>query len=171
MNGATSRTMSSHDDKPMASHLPVGETWIVVASQSQARLFRYMGLKSGLKLIEKIQHPEGRLLDRELGGDRPGRSFSSVGHGGRSAYSEEHGPHEEVALDFARALAEKLRAAHGRNEFSALMLVAESRFLGMLKSCLDEQTSKALVATLDREYHQKSSSELSRKIDEYLVSA
>jgi protein required for attachment to host cells len=163
--------MSSHDDKPMASHLPVGETWIVVASQSQARLFRYMGLKSGLKLIEKIQHPEGRLLDRELGGDRPGRSFSSVGHGGRSAYSEEHGPHEEVALDFARALAEKLRAAHGRNEFSALMLVAESRFLGMLKSCLDEQTSKALVATLDREYHQKSSSELSRKIDEYLVSA
>jgi protein required for attachment to host cells len=164
--------MSAHpDDKPMASHLPVGETWIVVASQSQARFFRYLGLKSGLKLVEKIQHPEGRLQDREIGTDRPGRAFASFGQGSRSAYSEERGPHEEVALDFARSLAEKLRVAHGRNEFRALMLVAESRFLGMLKSCLDEGTQKALVATLDREYHQKSSSELSRKVAEYLVAA
>jgi len=155
----------------MASQLPVGETWIVVASQSQARIFRYLGLKSGLRLVEKIQHPEGRLLDRELGADRQGRSFSSVGHGGRSAYEDERSPHVEVAWDFARRLAAQLQAARGRNEFRALMLVAEAKFLGILKSCLDEQTKKVLVATLDREYHQKSSSELSRHIDEYLLSA
>ncbi|MBU6374907.1 MAG: host attachment protein [Bdellovibrionales bacterium] len=164
--------MSSHtDSKPMASHLPVGETWIVVASQSQARIFRYLGLKSGLELVEKIQHPEGRLLDRELGADRPGRSFSSAAAGGRSSYSEERTPHEQQAWEFARRLAGRLKAARGRNEFRALMLVAESRFLGILKSCLDQQTQKILVATLDREYHQKSSSELSRQIQQYLLSA
>ncbi len=155
----------------MASHLPVGETWIVVASQSQARIFRYLGLKSGLKLIEKIQHPEGHLKDTELGADRHGRSFSSVGHGGRSAYEDERSPHEQMAWTFARELADKLRAARGRNEFRALMLVAEAGFLGILKSCLDEQTRKVLVATLDREYHQKSSSQLSKHIEEYLLTA
>lgn len=164
--------MSSHsDEKPLASQLPVGETWIVVASQSQARFFRYLGLQSGLKLVEKIQHPEGRLKDVEMGADRHGRSFSSFGHAGRSAYTDERSPHEEKAWEFARNLAEKLRAAHGRNEFSSLMLVAEARFLGILKACLDEQTRKVLVATLDREYHQKSSSELSRRLEDYLVSA
>ncbi|NDD92032.1 host attachment protein, partial [bacterium] len=117
--------MSSHSDaKPMASLLPVGETWIVVASQHQARIFRYLGLKSGLQLVEKIQHPEGKLLDRELGADRPGRSFSTFSHGGRSSYSDERSPHEEVAWDFARRLASQLQAARGRNEFRALMLVA-----------------------------------------------
>ncbi|MEN9723403.1 MAG: hypothetical protein RJB38_1389 [Pseudomonadota bacterium] len=158
-------------DRPLAAHLPLGETWILVASQSQARIFQYLGLKSGLKLVEKIQHPEGRLLDRDLGADRHGRSFSSMGQGGRSAYSDERSPHEQQAWDFAHQLASRLRSARGRNEFRSLMLVAEARFLGILKSCLDEQTRKVLVATLDREYHQKSSSELSRQIEDYLLSA
>ncbi len=160
---------SKADSKPLASHLPVGETWIVIASQSQARIFRYLGMKTGLRLVEKIQHPEGRLLDRALGADRHGRSFSTGSRRSRSAYTDEKSPHEQTAWAFARQLADQIRIARGRNEFRALMVVAESRFLGILKSCLDEQTLKLLVATLDRDYHQKSSSQLSRQIQSYLL--
>lgn len=139
-----------------------------MANRSQARIFRYMGLKHGLTLLEKIQNPEGRLKSVELGADRPGRVFSSMA-AGHSSYSEEVDPHSEMAVHFARSLAERLRQARGRNEFDALMLVAEAGFLGKLKGALDEQTLKIVVATLDRDYHQKSSSELSRHVDRYLV--
>jgi len=162
--------MSAHPDaKPMASQMPPGETWILVANQSQARIFRYLGLKSGLKLVEKIQHPEGRLKDHELGADRPGRTESSVSWG-RSSYSEEHPPHEEMAWEFARRLTRRLQEARGRNEFRALMLVAEAGFMGKLKSTLDAQTAKVVVGTLPKAFHQKSSRELSQQIERFLLS-
>jgi protein required for attachment to host cells len=157
-----------HQLKPLAAHLPVGETWILVANRSQARIFRYLGLRSGLELIEKIEHPESKRPSRDFISDRPGRVFDSMGSG-RHSLSTELEAHDRQALEFARDLAEKLRASRGRNEFSRLMLVAEARFLGMLKGALDEQTRKALVATLDRDFHQKSSSQLSRHVEQYLV--
>lgn len=157
-----------HQLRPLAAHLPVGETWILVANRTQARIFRYLGLRSGLELVDKIRHPENRLPSREFISDRPGRSFDTMG-AGRHALSTEVEAHDQRALEFARELAEKLRAAHGRNEFSRLMLVAEARFLGMIKGALPDQTLKSVVATLDRDFHQKSSSELSRHLDQYLV--
>jgi protein required for attachment to host cells len=115
-----------------------------------------------------MNHPESRLKTSEFTSDRPGRVFDSVGFG-RHSLSTEVEAHDERALEFARQLAHKLRVARGRNEFHHLMLVAEAGFLGRLKQVLDDQTLKSLVATLDRDYCQKSSSELSRHLDEYLV--
>ncbi len=157
-----------HLARPLAAHLPVGETWILVANRSQARIFRYLGLRSGLELVEKIRHPESRERTGQMISDRPGRVFDSIGSG-RHSLSTEVDAHDERALEFARSLAERLRAARGRNEFSRLMIVAEAGFLGRIKQALDGQVLKSVVATLDRDFHQKSSSELSRHVEEYLV--
>jgi protein required for attachment to host cells len=152
----------------MAAHLRINDTYIVVANRSQARIFKYMGLKSGLELLEKFNHPTSRLHNRDLVSDRPGRS-SDRSRVARHALSSEVDPHDEQAVEFAREIAEKLRVARGRNEYSRLMLVAEAGFLGKLKQALDAGTMGCLVATLDRDFHQKSSSELSRHLDQYLV--
>lgn len=160
--------MAQHEQRPMASHLPIHDTYIVVANRFQARIFRYLGLKSGLELVEKFYHPASRLRTGELVSDRPGRS-SDRGRVARHSLTTEVEAHDEEAIAFAREIAQKLRQARGRNEFSRLMLVAEAGFLGKLKQALDGGTLESLVATLDRDFHQKSSSELSRHLDRYLV--
>ncbi len=160
--------MAQHEQRPLAAHLRVQDTYIVVANRSQARIFRYLGLKSGLELVEKFNHPASRLKNGELVSDRPGRSSDRM-RVARHSLSTEVDAHDEEAVHFAREIAEKLRVARGRNEFSSLMLVAEAGFLGKLKQALDAQTLGSVVATLDRDFHQKSTSELSRNLDEYLV--
>lgn len=83
--------------------------------------------------------------------------------------STEVDAHDEEAVQFTRETAENLRAAKEWNEFLRLMLVAEAGFLGKLKRAPDAQMLGSVIATLDRDFHQKSSSEPSLRLDGYLV--
>jgi protein required for attachment to host cells len=113
-------------------------TWIVVGHRAGARIVEHT--RSGLKLIEEIDHAAGRLKDNEIESDRPGRAFSSVGTG-RSAYSPHETAHDHAAQTFASQLAQTLRAARNEHRFDRLVLVAEPRFLGMMRGALDGATA------------------------------
>jgi protein required for attachment to host cells len=113
-------------------------TWIVVAHRAGARIIEHT--RSGLQLVSEIEHAAGRLKDNEMGSDRPGRAFSSAGTG-RSAYSPRETAHDHAAHTFANELAQTLRAARNEHRFERLVLVAEPRFLGMLRGALDDATA------------------------------
>lgn len=126
------------------------KSWILVAHRGGARLFENNGPGTGLKLLEDIPHPAGRLKDGEINADKPGRAFDSFGDG-RHSMSKEHDPTEHVAQQFAKQLCEKLDLGRTQNHYSKLILVAEPRFLGLLRAALPAHTAALVSATLDKD--------------------
>ena len=85
----------------------------------------------------------------EQGSDKPGRSFSSVGHG-RSAV-EQTDWHEESERAFLKTLAERLTVAVTTGETSALTMVAPPRALGMIRADYSPAVRKALHGEVDKD--------------------
>jgi protein required for attachment to host cells len=118
-------------------------SWVLVAHRSGARFFEHRGPGKPLTLIEAIDHPEGRLQDRDLDTDRPGRSGEGAG---RHHPTQPHeAAHEHVARMFAKSLAQRLSSGRQSHAFGRLVLVAEPHFLGYLEKELDGPTH-ALVS-------------------------
>lgn len=124
-------------------------TWILVAHRGGARLFENSGPGRGLKLVEEIDHPEGRLKSGEINADRPGRTFDTFHR--RHGVSQEHEAAEQVSLMFAKRLCDRLDAARARNRYSHLVLVAEPRLLGELRAAMDKHTAALVSAALDKD--------------------
>ena len=127
----------------------MNKTWILIAHRAGARIFENDGPGKGLRRIEDIPHPAGRLKNREIGSDKPGRSFDSHGVG-RHALGKEHDPVETVAQEFARALAARLDSGRTKNAYGKLVLVVEPRFLGMLRAALPAHTAALVSATIEK---------------------
>lgn len=125
-------------------------TWILVAQRAGAKLYEHRKAGGPLALVREFPHPEGRLKDREIETDRPGRSYESQGVRS-SSYTREVSAHEELALHFARELGEMLGSARAKNEYGRLVLVAEPRFLGLLRESLDPRTNDVVVGTVNKQ--------------------
>ena len=125
-------------------------TWILTANRSGATLFETDGKGQPIHRLQDIPHPEGRLQNQQIVADKPGRAFDSLRQG-RHGMSTEHEPTEEVALEFARILAELLDKGRTLHAFGKLVLVAEPRFLGMLRAALDPHTAALVVKTVHKD--------------------
>ena len=135
--------------------------WIVVGHRAGARILRHT--RTGFRLVSEISHEAGRLKDGEINSDRPGRAYDRTG-GGRHAMSSQETAHDHVAGVFARELAEVLRVARHEQRFDRLALVAEPRFLGMLRAALDEQTAALVHATIGKDLAQVPLHELAPRL-------
>lgn len=122
-------------------------TWIVVANNSLARFFTAETQSSPLTEIEALTHLEGRLHDREITSDLPGKikGEGAVGH----AFEQPTDPKKHEAENFAHTVAKHLEAAHNKHQFEQLLLVAEPSFLGLLRNQLSEQLKKLVCFELD----------------------
>jgi protein required for attachment to host cells len=128
----------------------MAKTWILVAHRSGARLFENSGPGKGLELLQNIDNPAGKLKNQEINSDKPGRSFDRRG-GGRHAYSAEQDPTTHVAEHFAKQLGALLEDGRTEQRYSRLVLVADPRFLGLLRGSLPAQTAALVSATLDKD--------------------
>lgn len=128
----------------------MGKTWILVAHRSGARLFENRGPGKGIELLQTLEHPAGKLKNHEIDSDKHGRSFDRRGTG-RHAYSSEQEPTTHVAEQFAKQLAALLEDGRVQSRYHRLVLVAEPRFLGILRAELSAPTSALVTATLDKD--------------------
>jgi len=87
---------------------------------------------------------------RDQGTDAPGRAFSSVGMGARSAV-ESSDWHEIEKEHFARELAERLDAAVESGELKELVIVAPPRALGELRHRLSARTAARVVGEIGKD--------------------
>jgi len=148
----------------------MAKTWILVGHEAGARVFENRGPGKGLELVETIEHPEGRLRDRDIDSDRPGRSFrKDSGDPRRSAMSRGEGPHDRVIADFARALADKLQHGRVENQYERLVLVAPPGFLGLLRASLDGPTAELVVGSIDKDLATRKESELIKHLGEVIA--
>lgn len=143
----------------------MAKRWILVAHRSGARLFENRGPGKGLELLQTLEHPAGKLKNRQIDSDKHGRSFDRRG-GGRHAYTAEQEPTVHVAEQFAKQLAALLDEGRTQQRYVQLVLVAEPRFLGILRSTLAAPTAALVSATLDKDLGNADPRELPRYLQE-----
>lgn len=126
------------------------KTWLLTANRSEAKLFEVRGRVEDPTLVRHVSHPRGRLQNREINADKPGRTFDSFGYG-RHAKSSEYEPTEHVAQQFARQLAELLNKGRNNHAYQKLIIAAEPGFLGIVLEALDEHTAAMVTKTIKKE--------------------
>lgn len=133
--------------------------WIVVANQAGARIFEG---RSGapLSLVKRIDNPEGTLKNSQIDSDQQGRTFDSRQSASRHAMEAQVTPHEQVAITFAKKLADLAQLGRTQNEYSELVLVAEPKFLGRIKDSLDSTTLKGVSRTIEKDFARTSDIEV-----------
>ena len=143
-------------------------TWIVVANNSLARFFTAETQSSPLTEIEALTHSEGRLHDREITSDFPGKikGEGAVGH----AFEQPTDPKKHEADNFAHRIAHYLEEAHNDKKFEQLLIIAEPSFLGLLRNQLSEQIKKLVCFELDKNITTHSLDDIRKHLPTYLPS-
>ncbi|MGE0174137.1 MAG: host attachment protein [Oligoflexales bacterium] len=141
--------------------------WCVVANQSKARIYRQTSKDFNPMLIQEVLHPKGRLQNREIDSDAPGRSFQSwSGTEKRHALSTEESTHQHESKKFAAEIDELLKKGRVEHSFDELILMAEPRFLGMMLSELDQPTKRLLVEQVQKDIVQMTDHQIIQNIKE-----
>jgi protein required for attachment to host cells len=124
-------------------------TWVVVADSTGARIFGAESASSGLSEVETLAHPEGRMHDRDITTDLPGRSFDSKGNA-RHVMEPPTDPKHELAIEFARTIARHLDAGRVKRDYEQLVIVAAPAFLGLLREQLNNHCRKLVAFELNK---------------------
>ena len=132
-------------------------TLILVVDGARSSLFRNTGaaLAPELVKIESLDHQSPSTT--ELGTDRPGRRFESVGTG-RGAY-ESPDYHQQEEDDFARDATAHLNrlAADGKHK---LILVATPKVLGTMRPHIAAKTHQLLIGEIAKNYAGRSAQDV-----------
>jgi protein required for attachment to host cells len=142
-------------------------TWILVADNTHARIFTADTPSSALEEIEDLTHVEGRLHDREMTTDLPGRIKSADGSG--HALEQPTDPKHHEADNFAHRIAQHLEMAHNTNKFEQLLIIAEPSFLGLLRNRLPEHIKKHVCFELDKNITMQSAADIRKHLPDYLT--
>jgi protein required for attachment to host cells len=133
-------------------------TRILIADQSEARIYDWERPSRSLQLVVELAHPEARLHDRDLKSDRPGRVFDHAPTAGQRrgatahhATGGEHSPRQHEAEGFARRIAHVLEAAHQQRQYAHLVIMAAPAFLGLLRGALPKAVGATIVAEVPKD--------------------
>ena len=135
-------------------------TWILSANRSSASLFESDWPGKSMRRIQDIPHPQGTMQNQDIDTDKPGRVFDSFGEG-RHSTSPKQEPTEHIAQQFALELAEMLNKGRLTNAYDKLVLIAEPKFLGVLRAALDKNTESLVIQTVNKELLDVKEDELS----------
>ncbi len=140
--------------------------WVVVADNTRARIFSADTASSPLSEIDSFTHTEGRLHDREITSDLPGKIKSD--NGGGHAFEQPTDPKKHEADNFAHDVAQYLESARNGHKFETLLIVAEPSFLGLLRNHLSEHIKKQISFELDKNIATLGSDEIRKHLPQYL---
>jgi protein required for attachment to host cells len=140
--------------------------WIVVADNSNARIYTVDDPQGELQQVDVLEHPEAREHARDINADRPGRSFDSKGEG-RHAMGVSVDPVEQEVLRFAKEVGMYLKAACLDGRCRRLLLVAGPRLLGQIRQHLDLPPD-VQVAELEKNLGQYNAREIRSHLPERL---
>ncbi|MDH5548038.1 MAG: host attachment protein [Gammaproteobacteria bacterium] len=141
---------------------------IVVADSTLARIFSSESASSPLQEIETMAHPEGRLHDRDITSDLPGKVKGSDGSGGH-AFQAETDPKKHELSEFARRVAGYLNSLTKTNKLEHLLIVAAPALLGELRPQLTKETTKKIVFELNKSLTHSTPEEIREHLPEYLT--
>ena len=136
--------------------------WVVVCDGAKALVLENAGdLKfPNLKTLEVVEQKD--LPTRELGADKPGRTFNSVGYG-RGAVKQTDW-HDQSEQTFLTHLAQRLDAAVTGGKVKSLIVVAPPRALGMICPAYSHALKSAVRAEIDKDLVKLSVYEIEKRL-------
>lgn len=137
-------------------------TWVVVANGATTKIYK-MEKFPKLSLLHELSHPESRLMNHEIAGDKPGRSFDSLGMG-RHSYESHHSPKELEVDKFAKEVGEKLSSDFQKGAFQRLYVISSPAFLGRLRQWFPAKLKEAIVAEVSKEMLEPTLKEVEEEI-------
>jgi protein required for attachment to host cells len=129
--------------------MPKRAVWVLVADGGRARVHSIVGGELDASPVFEREGPH--LRSRDIGADRPGRTFAAAGSVRRSAIDPKQPLDDTEERRFLATIAEDLDRQHQQRAFDGLVLVAAPRALGTLRAMLTPRLSRALIATSDRD--------------------
>jgi protein required for attachment to host cells len=143
-------------------------TWVLIADAARARVFETRGRGTGLTAVEDMALDAELAPSREIGSDRPGRSFESVGSA-RHAMESPSDPHREQKRQFARRIADALETRQAAKGFDRLVVVAPAVTMGDLRAALPDKVKAAVSAEVVADLTNTPVSELPAHLAEHVV--
>ena len=137
-------------------------TWIMVASRDEVRIFSRLG-KGPLKLERDVANALGRLKTKDLVTDKAGASNDNR-KPGRPAYSTEESPRDRALKDFYREIGALLDHSYSLHEFSRLVLIAEPRLLGILRSTLSEKVRQSVMDEIKKDLSYERAEQIAQRL-------
>ncbi|MDX1483018.1 MAG: host attachment protein [Alphaproteobacteria bacterium] len=128
-------------------------TWIVICDGARGRVLVNRGKGTGLNEISNSEDEDARTPTRDLGADRPGRTYDSGGRG-RHAMVPPVDWHRFEKEQFAKSMAEIVNSAALENRFDRVVLVAPPRVLGDLRQALKPQVKEKLAGEIGKDLTQ-----------------
>ena len=125
-------------------------TWILIADGARAHIVANEGPGKGLQTIPGQDYTGVNLPTREIGADKPGRTFDRAGDG-RHSMEPRVDWHRFEKHKFAQSMAKVLDKAAGKGAFDRLILVAPPKTLGELRSSLGKVASGRVIAELAKD--------------------
>jgi protein required for attachment to host cells len=126
-------------------------TWILIANGAQAKVLEHKGPGKGLQSIKGMQFEQEPLQAREIMADKPGRSISSMGSGGRSAMEYSSDPVAVRERRFVESVAAELEKHLQNGEFDRLVVAAAPTALGDLRPAFSKTLRDTIVAELPKD--------------------
>ena len=145
----------------------MSKSWVLVANQSEARIYALDGPRGPLVEVERLEHEAGHAHEGELTTDRPGRAFQSVGDV-RHAMEPPVDPKEQEAMKFAKEVSQRLESGRQEGSFDRLVLVAAPHFLGLLRKSLSDATTKLVTEEIAKNLLQFNAQEIREHLPERL---
>jgi protein required for attachment to host cells len=124
--------------------------WVVVCDGAKALVLENVGNRLAPSLVTREVYGQPDPKTHELGTDKPGRSFSSVGSG--HSAMEQTDWHEQEEQRFLAKLAARLDKAVLAGETRSLIVVAPPRALGVLRRQYSAHIRQALKAEVEKDY-------------------
>lgn len=139
-------------------------TWVLIADGAQARVLENTGPGKGLKQVEGLDWSIEPLQAQDIVSDRPGRSFSSAGHG-RSAMEPKTDPVEYRETEFCKSVAATLDRLQQKGAFDRLVIAAAPIALGALRKAMSPAVKKTVVAELSKDLTNLPTAQLDQHLD------
>jgi protein required for attachment to host cells len=138
--------------------------WIVLADGAHARILEHRsGSGETYDEVDNETSAEALRPSRDLGSDRPGRSFESSG-GARHAMESKSDPHSAAKKRFEEHMANTLNKAAEEKRFEALVLVAPPEVLGNLRRALSPTATGCLMREEDKDLLKLPTAELHARL-------
>lgn len=142
--------------------------WYVVVNRAGMRVFEQPGIEPMVRKIDALDHPEGRLMVREIVSDQPGIAEAGPLHGG-SALGKEDASKRHLEAVFARSVVAYLDAHAHAGDFDTLAIIAEAHLLGTLRGLLTGPASHKLRLSIKKDYGYLSDHAVGERLAEFLV--
>jgi protein required for attachment to host cells len=152
--------------EPAPTERPKPGWRVVVADQSEARLYAADSRVSALKLLATMRNPAAWKPERELVSGRGGSKLNRTA-GIRQALAPAASAHRESGERFARAVA--VLAGRGLAKGERLALVAAPRLLGLITRALPAGVRDRVARTVKRDVVHERAADLRVRLKRALV--